>query len=159
MLDLPAAGLAVADDEVGLERFDEPQCLARIAGLRNEPQKVLASNALEALVSYSWPGNVRELENALERALILAGDEDIEAVHVAAAGASPSGSPTAGEVLRPGFDLDAFERDLILAALDRAGGNKTSAARLLGISRRRLYSRLQSLGERDPAPEDEPDAQ
>ena len=102
---------------------------------------------------------MRELENALERALILAGDEDIEAAHVAAAGASPGGSPTAGEVLRPGFDLDAFERDLILAALDRAGGNKTSAARLLGISRRRLYSRLQSLGERDPAPEDEPDAQ
>jgi DNA-binding NtrC family response regulator len=59
-------------------------------------------------------------------------------------------------VLRPGFDLDSFERDLILAAIDRAGGNKASAARLLGITRRRLYSRLQSLGEREPEREDEP---
>ena len=91
--------------------------------------------------------------------MILAGDGDVEAVHVAADRPVPGSSATAGDVLGPGFDLDASERDLILAALDRAGGNKTSAARLLGISRRRLYSRLQSLGERDPAPEDEPDAQ
>jgi DNA-binding NtrC family response regulator len=44
-----------------------------------------------------------------------------------------------------GFDLDVFERDLIRAALERAGGNKAQAARLLGITRRRLYSRLESL--------------
>jgi len=49
-------------------------------------------------------------------------------------------------VLGEDFDLDAFERDLIHAALERAGGNKAAAARLLGITRRRLYSRLESLG-------------
>jgi two-component system response regulator HydG len=141
------------------ERADDVAPLAEaFLRRRGVPPSKLGEKAREELLRRPFPGNVRELENALERALILAGDEDIEAVHVAAAGASPGGSPTAGEVLRPGFDLDAFERDLILAALDRAGGNKTSAARLLGISRRRLYSRLQSLGERDPAPEDEPDA-
>jgi DNA-binding NtrC family response regulator len=121
------------------------------------PPSKLGKNAREELRRRPFPGNVRELENALERALILAGDGDIEAVHVAADLPSPAGSPTAGDVLRPGFDLDVFERDLILAALDRAGGNKSSAARLLGISRRRLYSRLQSLQEREPAAEDEPD--
>jgi len=52
------------------------------------------------------------------------------------------------------FDLDSFERELLEAALERAGGNKTTAARLLGISRRRLYSRLQSLAREPEDPED-----
>jgi DNA-binding NtrC family response regulator len=58
------------------------------------------------------------------------------------------GGSRAAEVLGEGFNLDTFERDLLHAALERAGGNKTAAARLLGITRRRLYSRLQSLDER-----------
>jgi DNA-binding NtrC family response regulator len=49
------------------------------------------------------------------------------------------------ELLVPGFDLDGFERELLHAAMERAGGNKSAAARLLGITRRRLYSRLDSL--------------
>ena len=44
-----------------------------------------------------------------------------------------------------GFDLDALERDLILAALEKAGGNKAQAARMLGVSRRRMYSLLASI--------------
>jgi DNA-binding NtrC family response regulator len=126
---------------------------------RGVPPTKLGEKARAELLRRPFPGNVRELENALERALILAGDADIAAAHLAVSGASPGGSATAGDVLRPGFDLDAFERDLILAALDRTGGNKASAARLLGISRRRLYSRLQSLGERDSAAEDDPEGQ
>jgi DNA-binding NtrC family response regulator len=55
----------------------------------------------------------------------------------------------AGDVLGEGFNLDAFEKELLFAALDRAGGSKAAAARLLGITRRRLYSRLESLGGRD----------
>ena len=66
-----------------------------------------------------------------------------------AAVASPHAKTSAGDVLTPGFDLDSFERDLIFASLERAGGNKASAARLLGITRRRLYSRLHSLGEKE----------
>jgi DNA-binding NtrC family response regulator len=50
------------------------------------------------------------------------------------------------DLLVPGFDLDSLERDLIQHALVKAGGNKAAAARLLGITRRRLYSRLDSLG-------------
>jgi DNA-binding NtrC family response regulator len=52
-------------------------------------------------------------------------------------------------VLVDGFDLDGFERDLLHAALERSGGNKAAAARMLGITRRRLYSRLESLGRPD----------
>ena len=113
------------------------------------PGGKLSSGAREALRHRPFPGNVRELENALERALILAGEDGIAAEHVAAV-ASPHAKTSAGDVLTPGFDLDSFERDLIFAALERAGGNKASAARLLGITRRRLYSRLHSLGEKEP---------
>jgi DNA-binding NtrC family response regulator len=53
------------------------------------------------------------------------------------------------ELLVPGFDLDGFERELLHAAMERASGNKSAAARLLGITRRRLYSRLDSLAAQD----------
>jgi DNA-binding NtrC family response regulator len=106
--------------------------------------------ALDHLAAYRWPGNVRELENALGRALVLAGTDPIAPEHL------PPGLASAGEVtatsvldtlLVPDFSLDALERDLIHHALLKAGGNKAAAARLLGITRRRLYSRLDSLGE------------
>jgi len=125
-----------------------------LAARGHDPAK-LAADARQRLLAHPWPGNVRELENALERALILAGDGDVRGEHVAA----PPAQVRAGgadAVLGPGFDLDAFERELILAALDRAGGNKSAAARILGISRRRLYSRLESLGARAPGAPGEP---
>ncbi|GAC1342901.1 MAG: sigma-54 dependent transcriptional regulator [Myxococcales bacterium] len=120
------------------------------------PPAKLGKGARETLARNPFPGNVRELENVLERALILAGEGEILSEHVASPMSGPGARPGAGDVLGPGFNLDDFERDLIFAALERAGGNKASAARLLGITRRRLYSRLQSLGDRDaPGQEDE----
>jgi DNA-binding NtrC family response regulator len=109
------------------------------------PPERLAPEARARLLERSWPGNVRELENALERALILAGDGEIRAEHVAP-GAEPRAGGRAAELLVEGFGLDAFEREVIEAALQRAGGNKTRAARLLGVTRRRLYSLLASHG-------------
>jgi two-component system response regulator HydG len=104
----------------------------------------LSSVARERLVSHSWPGNVRQLENALERAVIVAGEAEIGPEHLIADG-DATGRPTrAGELLGEGFNLDAFERELIYAALERASGNKTEAAKLLGVTRRRLYSLLAS---------------
>ncbi|MCI0669299.1 MAG: sigma-54-dependent Fis family transcriptional regulator, partial [Myxococcaceae bacterium] len=105
---------------------------------------------------HRWPGNVRELENALERALILAGEDTVTPEHLEAPRPrSPKEGRRAADVLEEGFSLDAFERELLHAALERAGGNKTVAARLLGITRRRLYSRLQSLGEKLAEEDDE----
>jgi DNA-binding NtrC family response regulator len=121
------------------------------------PASKLSKEAETRLTGYTWPGNVRELENALERSLILSGEGDIQAEHLGAGGPSLSRGGGKGvraaDVLGEGFNLDAFERELLYAALERAGGNKTAAAKLLGITRRRLYSRLQSLGEKVTDPD------
>ena len=112
---------------------------------RGLPPEKLSAGARDRLLAQAWPGNVRELENALERALILAGDGGIQAAHLTGGGAASPRGRRAAELLGEGFSLDAFERELIHAALERSGGNKTHAARLLGITRRRLYSLLASL--------------
>jgi len=125
-------------------RADIPALAERFLALRGVPASKLSKASLEKLMERRWPGNVRELENALERALILAGDEEIRAEHVTPP-VSARGKSRADDVIDEGFDLDVFERDLLHAALERAGGNKAAAARLLGITRRRLYSRLESL--------------
>jgi DNA-binding NtrC family response regulator len=111
---------------------------------RGLPSGKLSPAARDRLLAHAWPGNVRELENALERALILAGEGEILPAHLSV-GAGAARPSRAGELIGEGFSLDAFERELIHAALERAGGNKTHAARLLGITRRRLYSLLASL--------------
>jgi DNA-binding NtrC family response regulator len=116
----------------------------RFLAARGLPATKLSAAARERLLAHAWPGNVRELENALERALIVAGGDELRAEHLSLGRAPRSSS--AGELLGEGFELDAFERDLVLAALERAGGNKTHAAKLLGITRRRMYSLLASHG-------------
>jgi DNA-binding NtrC family response regulator len=108
--------------------------------------------ALDHLAAYRWPGNVRELENALGRALVLAGTDPIGPSHLppALAGIGEAiASSILDDLLVPEFSLDALERDLIHHALVKSGGNKAAAARLLGITRRRLYSRLDSIGDAD----------
>ncbi|BDG10042.1 sigma-54-dependent transcriptional regulator [Anaeromyxobacter paludicola] len=120
---------------------------ARFLRERGLPEDRLSPAARAALEAHAWPGNVRELENALERALILSGGRELLPAHLpgqpARTGAPPA-QERAGALLGEGFSLDAFELELLHAALERAGGNKTHAAKLLGVSRRRLYSLLAS---------------
>lgn len=125
-------------------REDVSPLAARFLAARGLPEDKLSEAARRKLSDHDWPGNVRELENALERALIVAGEGTIGAEHVMLAPRVGGARSRAAEVLGAGFELDAFERELIQAALERAGGNKTHAARLLGITRRRLYSMLAS---------------
>ncbi len=136
-------------------REDVGPIAVRFLAARGLPAEKLSAEARAALLAHDWPGNVRELENALERALILAGEGELRAEHLSA-GAAARGRPRdAAELVGEGFDLDAFERELLLAALARAGGNKTQAAMFLGITRRRLYSLLASSGGEpgeDPVP-------
>jgi DNA-binding NtrC family response regulator len=118
---------------------------------RGLPPGKLSEPARARLRAHRWPGNVRELENALERALIFAGEDEIRPEHlVTGAGTTTQPARRAAELLTEGFELDAFEREVVHAALERAGGNKTQAAKLLGITRRRLYSMLASLGVTEP---------
>jgi len=132
---------------------DRPEDVLRIAeqllAVRGWPAEKLSPGARDRLLAHRWPGNVRELENALERSLIVAGDGDIRPEHLALGPGTARGSRVA-DLLAEGFDLDALERDLVSAALERAGGNKTGAAKLLGISRRRLYTLLASFGGGEP---------
>jgi DNA-binding NtrC family response regulator len=132
---------------------DVPELVRTLLAQRGVAADRLTSEAAGQLARYGWPGNVRELENVLERAVILAGGGAIGPEHLPGAVRGERGVPAAvDELLGPGFSIDAFERELIHHALTRAGGNKAAAARLLGITRRRLYSRLKSLSE-DPESE------
>jgi DNA-binding NtrC family response regulator len=109
-----------------------------------------APEARDLLLAYRWPGNVRELRNCVERMVVMArGDrltlKDVPADirnAVAEALHEPSEEPdeptAAGRIL----DIDANERELIVRALQQTAGNRTEAARILGISRRTLHRKL-----------------
>jgi two-component system response regulator HydG len=105
----------------------------------------LGEASLVKLASYHWPGNIRELRNVLERAIILRPEGTITADDVllgeVPARDTPS-TPGPGDSL----NLADVEKQVILQALERAGGNKSEAARLLGITRRTLYGRLERYG-------------
>ena len=122
-----------------------------------QPAAGVSREARERFLDYSWPGNVRELRNAVERALILCEGGLINPEHLpwhAEAAAStpppPSISPAALGPLESfpdqGVDLEAIERTLIDGALKRAGQNKSKAAKLLGLSRSKLYTRMERFG-------------
>jgi len=110
-------------------------------------RREVAPEAQRALETYPWPGNVRELKNVLERILLLQDSAGIrldqlpsEIQGVAARSGTRFVLPAAG------LNLDELERDLLHQALDRADGNKTSAARLLGLSRDTMRYRLEKHG-------------
>ncbi len=106
----------------------------------------VAPDAVKILQEYGWPGNVRELENVIERAAILAGPgQEIAARFISHLEAIPVHREDAPRVTIPegGVDIEDLEKQHILEALRKAGGNKSEAARLLHMTRRRLYSRMQ----------------
>jgi DNA-binding NtrC family response regulator/Tfp pilus assembly protein PilF len=107
----------------------------------------LSEAAAALLVSYPWPGNVRELENCMKRALALAtcrdGVLDVDGLEPLLVGSLSAGEP-AGPQLRAQL-ADADRRELV-AVLDEAQGNKSRAAKRLGISRKTLYARMRRSG-------------
>ncbi len=112
----------------------------------------LSPDALRELLRYPFPGNVRELEYTLERALILAGAETIRPEHLSFARPEllGGGGSWVPRIPPEGLSLEVLERELILQALELARGNKSQAARLLGLTRRTLYSRMEKHGLRKP---------
>jgi two-component system response regulator HydG len=117
-----------------IDRFNE-QLSKTIGGFTKE--------ALDRLFSHHWPGNVRELENAVERAVVLAKGEYI----------TPEDLPVqlrtyGGEAHEsaPRSDLNAMERDHVAAVLRKCSGNKLKAAKMMGISRSTLYSKIKKHG-------------
>ena len=106
--------------------------------------------ALKLLMDFHWPGNVRELENIIERAVALSSSAvlDVADIRLDISPRSSAASPLTNSTPfpPPGMTLEQFEDEIIREALRRADGNKSQAARLLGLSRNALRYRLAKLG-------------
>jgi transcriptional regulator of acetoin/glycerol metabolism len=99
----------------------------------------VSPEALQALTNYAWPGNVRELKSAIEAALISCKDGTIQIEDLPPEVLNLNSVPTMP------FDVPQDEKTRLLAAIGHAKGNRTMAARLLGMSRATLYRRLAEL--------------
>jgi DNA-binding NtrC family response regulator len=117
------------------------------------PVRELAPGALERLCAWDWPGNVRALRHACERAVILAAQAEYRyedfglAAPAPALAQAPAPALVSAHAREDGeFKLGALERETIAAALDKARGNISLAARMLGLSRAALYRKLGKHG-------------
>ncbi|MBV8821045.1 MAG: sigma-54-dependent Fis family transcriptional regulator [Acidobacteriaceae bacterium] len=107
----------------------------------------ISEDAIERLIQYHWPGNVRELENVLERSMVLASGKVLEAADIRLDMQLRSKAQnTSDHFLPEGMTLDEYEQSIIREALKRANGNKSHAARLLGLTRNALRYRLTQMG-------------
>jgi len=131
-------------------REDIPALALHFLGKYGDGSKRLSSGALDKLLGYDWPGNVRELENVIERSLLLASGEELSADEIRI-DMGPRGRQAISEpgFLPTGMTLDDYEKSILKEALKRANGNKSQAARLLGITRNALRYRLGQIGIED----------
>jgi len=134
--------------------------IARFAREAGKPIEGITPAAMKLLADFHWPGNVRELENIIERAVALFAGTVIDVRDIQldvsawrpwslAAGANSTGPNTASPaapVLPDGMTLERYEDEIIREAVRRAGGNKSQAARMLGLSRNALRYRLSKMG-------------
>jgi transcriptional regulator with GAF, ATPase, and Fis domain len=124
--------------------------LSEIGETVGRPAAGIERDAKSHLLAYPWPGNVRELRNAIERAVILADGGYIRSEHLPVSAtrrpAPASDAPTNAPLPAGGVNLDAIERSLVVKALAQARHNKTRAAKLLGLTRAQLYSRIEKYG-------------
>jgi len=127
---------------------DIPDLVAHFLKQNNKPEDKIDSSTIKQLMKYHWQGNVRELENVIERCLILAGDEVItpEVLPPHIRGELIVDKNLSIEIPDAGLSIEEVEKGLIQKALTKAKGNKSKAAQLLGITRRRLYSMMERLG-------------
>ena len=146
-LELPPLRQRKEDMPALVEHFAKQVCTQN--GWRAVP---FAQGAIDALKEYSWPGNIRELRNVVERLLLLAGSEvaadlvnqalpanRVEKTDIWSGTLADSKGPLAQRVLQ-------FERDTVLAELDRNGRHVTQTAKALGLERSHLYKKCQQLG-------------
>jgi DNA-binding NtrC family response regulator len=106
----------------------------------------ISEGGMQVLAAYHWPGNVRELENVIERSLVMSSGETLNAEDIRLDTAPRSRGPAVESFLPEGMTLEEFEQSIIREALKRANGNKSQAARLLGLTRNALRYRLSQMG-------------
>jgi DNA-binding NtrC family response regulator len=121
--------------------------LDRFAADSGRTGVTLTQEGLDRLLSYHWPGNVRELENVVERSLLLSGADSLNAADIKL-DMAPRPRTISGEApfVPDGMTLDELEQSIIREAMRRANGNKSQAARLLGLTRNALRYRLDQMG-------------
>jgi DNA-binding NtrC family response regulator len=147
--------LAVVEVEVPplrARRSDIPLLLAHALG--RTKARAVSEDAMARLVAHAWPGNVRELLHVVERAAVMCSGEIIDVADLPpsmtealAAAATPAQSSFASFERMPMRDaVAALEKHMIERALERAGGNRAEAARLLGIARPQLYTKMEEHG-------------
>jgi len=132
------------------------QFLRRFAEHHNKEVTHLERPALDALCAFHFPGNVRELESALERAVVLTQDSSVHLTDLPADIQAAANAPQAeaGRIsFQVGTRMDQLEAAAIDATMRHTGGDKTLTAKLLGISLRTLYRRLEEREERAVADE------
>ncbi len=125
--------------------------VSRFSGESGKPVEGIKPEAMQVLVNYHWPGNVRELQNIVERSCALAKGSVLEVsdVHLDVRPTKSAGA--GGGFLPDGMTLEQWEDEMVQEALRRANGNKSQAARLLGLSRNALRYRLSKIGIADEA--------
>ena len=131
-------------------RDDIPQLVSNFAQAYNtrlgKSIHGFATDAMDLLFTHHWPGNVRELENVVERSMVLAKGDVI----------TPDDLPSELKAADPAFasrelntDLDLMEREHVRAVLEKCAWNKYKAAKMMGISRSTLYSKIRKHGLRN----------
>ncbi|MDT8902085.1 sigma-54-dependent transcriptional regulator [Anaeroselena agilis] len=131
--------------------------LREFAALKGRRFKTIDPDAADLLLAYDWPGNVRELRNTIEWVAFMFDDVAVQAAHLGSltkglpplsrGGAAPGPALNPAEFTLPagGFNLEDYVDRIVQQALTLCRGNKTAAARYLGISRRSLYCRLERI--------------
>ncbi len=114
----------------------------------NKQVRELTPEAMNVLMAYDWPGNVRELRNAVEQMIVLARTDKLTLRDVPA-NIRGGADLTKISVVRTGMTVEEAEKQLIIQALKETGGNRTAAAKLLGISRRALHRKLKQFNLQD----------
>ena len=120
--------------------------LTRFCGEAGKPVEDIAPAAMQVLVNYHWPGNVRELQNIMERACALAKGPILQGSDIHLDVRASKAANGTNNFLPEGMTLEQWEDEMIRESLRRANGNKSQAARLLGLSRNALRYRLSKIG-------------
>ena len=123
--------------------------IQHLAAENAKPIETITPDAMDLLGAYAWPGNIRELRNVIERMVVLSHGDRLTVRDIPA---FIKEAVQPGRTVSPGgraFSLDEAERQLVVKALKASGGNRTEAARQLGISRRTLHRKLNEFGIRE----------
>src|ERR1700728_6649 len=128
--------------------------LEKFARESGKPVHNITPAAMKMLMDFHWPGNVRELQNVIERAITLSASSTLDVADIHIDNARRAHIESGSAVLPEGMSMEQWEEELLREALKRANGNKSQAARALGLSRNALRYRLSKMGVPDPPDKD-----